>query len=192
MIINNNWIYIHLHKTGGTWLERGISQSPKHRPLVHLPTHAPLGVIPEQFEHLPAWCVVRNPWDWYVSCWRFSLDHIRANSSIFGVPSGQFTQSHHDAMRINRSLRARIEEGHSFDYEFRSLTEHPRMEVTAYRLEDGLESILKKYVPTANMHPRKVNTSHRDADYRTYYDDDLAELVAKKNARTIERFDYTF
>ena len=193
MIVNKDFVFIHIPKTGGTWLTRGISQSPQHRSQVQIAPHAPLGLIPENFEHLPAWACVRNPWDWYVSWYEFSRAHMRNRTSIFSVPPNMFTRHHHEDQLMMRNFEAYIKECTiSFSDLVRKMIEHPRMQVTVHPIEDGLDKILAEYVPSAKMSPKRVNASQRTRGYHGYYTDELREIVEEKDRDLIEQFDYTF
>ena len=191
MIINNDFIFVHIHKTGGTWIKQGISQSPPHRNKVRIAPHAPIGIVPQEYEHLPAWGIVRNPWDWYVSWFEFSRGHIQNRTSIFAVEPSQFTRSHHESMYLVRTFEAFIKEGPGFSREVQMMTEHPRMRVTLHRFEDGLDTVLTQYVPTAKMNPKPVNASKR-GPYHNYYTDELREIVAERDKNLIKEFNYSY
>lgn len=192
MIVNDDFIFIHIQKTGGTWLKRGISQSPKHRSKVRIAPHAPLGLLPPEYEHLPAWACVRNPFDWYVSWFEFTHQHIRNRTSIFSVDPSMFTQAHHDAMFLVRTFDAFIREVRPFSEQVRKMIEHPRMQVTLHPMEDGLDKILAEYVPGAQMSPKRINASQRTRGYHGYYTDELREIVEEKDRDLLQQFDYTF
>ncbi len=69
MIITDKFIFIHLHKSGGTFVNNFINKFfPEARPVVY---HLPGQYIPEDFKHLPSFGLVRNPWSYYVSWYTF-------------------------------------------------------------------------------------------------------------------------
>lgn len=76
MLITRHFIFLHLPKTGGTFLRKLCRNHlpdgwvvPKEVLLEHgvAGKHAEDSKIPEEYRGLPRYGVVRNPWDWYVS-----------------------------------------------------------------------------------------------------------------------------
>jgi hypothetical protein len=84
MIATDRFLFIHLHKTGGQFVNRLLT--------AYLPTarrlgyHLPRSQTPPTLLHLPALGFVRNPWDWYVSWYAFNAAHPTRNP-IFRVVS---------------------------------------------------------------------------------------------------------
>ncbi len=70
MISNEQFTFIHVHKTGGQSLNSVISQCMPGSETVGY--HYPHALIPAARQHLPIIGVVRNPWDWYVSWYAFN------------------------------------------------------------------------------------------------------------------------
>ena len=69
MIATERFIYLHLHKTGGTFLNECLM---KFFPGAHqLGYHLPRRMIPPKYRQLPILGFVRNPWDYYVSWYSF-------------------------------------------------------------------------------------------------------------------------
>lgn len=65
MIVTNHFIYIHVSRTGGAFLNKLIlEQVPGARMIQY---HGHLRDLPAEYSHLPVIGFVRNPWDWYVS-----------------------------------------------------------------------------------------------------------------------------
>lgn len=65
MIVTPRFVFIHLHKTGGQFVNRLLlSFIPG---ATRLGYHYPRAMLPTQFQALPAVGIVRNPWDWYAS-----------------------------------------------------------------------------------------------------------------------------
>lgn len=66
MLVTQSFVFLHIPKTGGSFVQTVIGE---HLPVVHRTeyTHEPYSNLPERWRGLPAFCVVRNPWDWYVS-----------------------------------------------------------------------------------------------------------------------------
>jgi len=73
MLIADDFVFLHIPKTGGTFVQRVISE---HLPDVDigLYTHTCYDDFPEDARHLPGFYVIRNPWDWYVSWVHYSTE----------------------------------------------------------------------------------------------------------------------
>ena len=65
MIVTDRFVYLHMHRTAGTFLRRFFSLFfPQSREIGY---HYPMRELPEQAAHLPVLIVVREPVDWYLS-----------------------------------------------------------------------------------------------------------------------------
>jgi hypothetical protein len=78
MIATGRFVFLHLHKSGGTfvnhWLLRFFSEARE------LGYHLPRSLIPEELSHLPVVGLVRNPWSYYVSWYAFQSRMARPNA----------------------------------------------------------------------------------------------------------------
>ena len=84
MIVTDHFVYLHVSRSGGTFLNKLIRQHvPGARMLQY---HGHLKDLPEEYAHLPVIGFVRNPWDWYVSM--FS-DYARKRQYIFEIISNR-------------------------------------------------------------------------------------------------------
>lgn len=84
MIITDRFVFVHLHKTGGQFLNEIIARSiPEHRIVGY---HLPRAEAPAEAAHLPVVGMVRNPWDWYVSWYAFNK-RPGINNPLFRVVS---------------------------------------------------------------------------------------------------------
>jgi quercetin dioxygenase-like cupin family protein len=88
MLITKDFIYIHLHKTGGQTLNKIITATQPGVEVVGY--HYPFSEIPPGHESLPIVGIVRNPWDWYVSWYAFNVslgEHKSALTTFFNIMS---------------------------------------------------------------------------------------------------------
>lgn len=86
MIVTDHFVYIHVSRTGGTFLNKLImNQIPGARMLQY---HGHLSDLPGAYAGLPVIGFVRNPWDWYVSM--FS-DYRRKRQFVFQILSDRGT-----------------------------------------------------------------------------------------------------
>jgi hypothetical protein len=65
MIVTNNFVFVHLPRSGGTFVSEVIR---KFFPSAHeIGYHLPRTLLPREYSHLPVLGAVRNPWEFYVS-----------------------------------------------------------------------------------------------------------------------------
>jgi hypothetical protein len=77
MIVTPRFVFLHLHKSGGTFVNECLLKFiPEAR---HVGYHLPRQMVPEQYAHLPALGYVRNPWSYYVSWYSFQLERPNPN-----------------------------------------------------------------------------------------------------------------
>jgi len=71
MLITEKFIFVHLPRTGGTFVGEVIRKFfPSVREIGH---HLPRELMPAEYSHLPAFGTVRNPWEFYVSVYHYVL-----------------------------------------------------------------------------------------------------------------------
>ena len=70
MLITKHFVFLHMPKTGGSFVRQVCRRELPSDWLLHNPEsgfHVGHDAIPEEHRRLPVLCFVRNPWDWYVS-----------------------------------------------------------------------------------------------------------------------------
>ncbi len=78
MIATRRFIYIHLHKSGGTFVNECLLRFfPDARQLGY---HLPRSLIPPELASLPVLGFVRNPWSYYVSWYSFQSQMAQPNA----------------------------------------------------------------------------------------------------------------
>ena len=84
MIVTDRFVFLHLHKSGGTFVNECLVRfvSSARRVGYHLPR----SLVPPQFAQLPALGLVRNPWSYYVSWYTFQAQKKQPNA-LFGILS---------------------------------------------------------------------------------------------------------
>ena len=112
MIITDHFVYLHVSRSGGTFLNKLIGQHvPGARMLQY---HGHLKDLPAEYVHLPVIGFVRNPWDWYVSMFG---DYARKRQYVFQILSkrgvldfeatvSRFLTLGDDSVQSKKSLRA--------------------------------------------------------------------------------------
>lgn len=77
MIVTDRFIFLHLHKSGGTFVNQLLMRFvPEAR---HIGYHLPRKLAPPFASHLPALGFVRNPWSYYVSWYSFQARRREPN-----------------------------------------------------------------------------------------------------------------
>ena len=84
MIATQRFLFLHLHKSGGTFVNRWLLRFfPQAKQVGY---HLPRRLAPAEFAQLPAVGLVRNPWSYYVSWFAFQSSMQRPNA-LFRVLS---------------------------------------------------------------------------------------------------------
>ena len=90
MIITDRFVFVHMHKTGGQFLNEIIARCiPDQRTIGY---HLPRSEVPQESLHLPVVGMVRNPWDWYVSWYAFNM-RPGINNPLFRIVSNNGKES---------------------------------------------------------------------------------------------------
>ena len=83
MIATPRFVFIHLHKSGGTFVNECLLRFvPAARRLGY---HLPRAAVPSEYAHLPVLGYVRNPWSYYVSWYAFQK-FVLAGSATTSYP----------------------------------------------------------------------------------------------------------
>lgn len=78
MIVCEQFVFIHLHKSGGTFVNQLLLQClPSARQIGY---HLPYREVPAEYRALPVLGTVRNPWEYYVSWFFFQAAQPRPNA----------------------------------------------------------------------------------------------------------------
>jgi hypothetical protein len=207
VLITPHFVFVHLPKTGGTFIERICRE---HLKIEHeTPNiHEPVGAIPPEYSELPVFTLIRNPWDWYVSWWH----HARQFEPFWGweeVRDLPFPDAVRLACGIGLTSSAHwATTMRKFDCDYYSMLwqrtfraqQRRGLEVEVGRQEnlrgDFLSFLDRHRVPgdalrRAVLHAEPVNPSQHDG-YRDYYDDALRNLVSEKARRIVRTYGYEF
>ena len=124
MIVTDRMVFLHLHKSGGTFVNALLLRCiPSARPVGY---HYPYRELPEQYRNLPVVGTVRNPWGYYVSWYHFQANQPRPNI-LFEICSDAgnlgFTETIANLVNLSndRKRLALLEEGLPADYAKRGL-----------------------------------------------------------------------
>jgi hypothetical protein len=213
--VKHRFLFVHIAKTGGTsvraalqaqrwrdpwywpmFLCSRLSHLSGHRIATKLPRHAKVvaakELLPKEFfDQLFKFAFVRNPWDLQVS----SFHHIRRERP-------QYLSGHEDFAAF---LRWKLDPERPYQYHIDTSIESQ----TDYLIdlsgrvvvdfigryerlgEDFAEACRRIGMPAPAL-PHQRQARDRQKDYRGYYTDETAELVARHFARDIEILGYGF
>ncbi|GAB6047276.1 sulfotransferase family 2 domain-containing protein [Methyloparacoccus murrellii] len=210
-----NFLFVHIAKTGGTsirdslwrykwsdpyrlpqFLCSRISALTGHRIGAKFPRHAKLiaakEMLPrEVFEKLFKFAFVRNPWDLQVS----SYHHIRRErpdviTHIDGFEA--FLRWKFDPERppqYHADMSVELQSDYLVDLHGNNLIDFTgRYEF----LHDDFAEACRRIGIACPALPHARKAKDRQHDYRAYYNDTMAELVARHYRPDIERFGYRF
>lgn len=208
-------LFVHIAKTGGTsirealarlhWtdpyavplhLVNALSRALKHRTGAKLPRHAKAiaayECIGEPFwSQLFKFTVVRNPWDRQVSSWHHLMRLPAAPTHRLSTFEDflRFTFDPERPYQYYFDVQSQVQAHYILDHEGRPLVDFVgRFE----RLhEDFREACRLGGIPRIEL-PHRRHSRERKKDYRIYYDDVTAELVAQRYAKDIHFFQYSF
>jgi hypothetical protein len=229
MIVCEQFVFVHLPKTGGTFVRDTLKEH-AHRAwkLQERPGHHPARAAPKG---RPILGVIRNPWDWYVSTYFFRRHHILNGTGAWAKPMEQWPPRVAPGMAAWARIMRELPDGRvGFLKALRILTGEDGSDpvivpghegegslsrrcqdflcdergsdlcyvIRTEELRAGVEEFLDMHsVPVRRSLRRalqsapKKNTAPR-GHYRSYYDDEARDLVARVDCAIIERYGYEF
>lgn len=134
------------------------------------------------YQRLFKFAFVRNPWDWLVSYYHYHLQCTTHHRHEYVRQLGSFAEFIRWRIRRGRPLQVDF----VVDRQGRTLVDYIGRFETLY---DDFQTICSHLDISCEL--PWLKRSQRN-DYRSYYDDDTAALVAEHCCRDIEAFDYTF
>jgi len=222
-MITDQFIHIHIPRTGGQ-LVRGICRQQKNKFKFfinnsHMTMTESLEELTKHGKNLkvPAFCVVRNPWDWYVSRYFFRQKEITRNkigpqakleecgNSVAGF------QKHMEMLRdykergipveriLNRGWAPRIWKGLTLtDYFNYMCIPEPKHIIKLENFPNDMINLMRTLAPSifdektlTRKLASKYNASQHDK-YQDYYSEELRDMVADWDKDFIKRFEYEF
>lgn len=83
MLVTEHFVFIHLPRTGGTFIADLIKKFfPSAREVGY---HLPRMMLPKEYSHLPVLGGVRNPWEFYISWYKHQISQVRYSPLFCGV-----------------------------------------------------------------------------------------------------------
>jgi hypothetical protein len=213
--VRRRFLFVHIAKTGGTSvraaLQRGrwadpwywpmslcsrFSHLSGHRIATKLPRHAKViaakELLPREFfDSLFKFAFVRNPWDLQVS----SFHHIRRERPHYLGGQDDFEGFLRWKLDPERPYQYHVDTSIELQSDY-LIDLHGQLVVDFIGRYESLEADFDTACarigikPPALPHARKA--TDRQKDYRSYYDHETADLVARHFARDIELLGYGF
>jgi hypothetical protein len=221
MLVTKHFIFAHVPKTGGSFIKKVCREHLPADWIItdELGVHAPLRTLPESYAGLPIFGLVRNPWDWYVSWYAFIIQRYdtlseQAKSALapyFGKGDVGFEEMVRAACTGIPVAGAqadgrlpKLRKGNADYYTwmhnrvFFRPPEGSTLEIGRFEnLRDSFSSFLVRHrIPVDDSFLNRVQdegaekVSKRD-HYAAYYDAELRDLVASRNA-LVDEFGYSF
>ena len=217
MLVTRYFTFVHVPKTGGSFVKRVLTNGLPPEWFLEVPgsdPHIGWDELPSQARGLPVLSFVRNPWDWYVSWYHYTVQRPPSLTrgplfhSVFDGGSfaevvrractGRFEHRDNRIVQIAQDLEVDF-------YTARLLTilggglDDERLTVGRFEyLIEDLQSFLREHlVPVpdsfdALVHAQAPVRASQRGGYRDYYDSELRELVQSRSRLIIERFGYAF
>lgn len=210
----HRFLFVHIPKTGGTslraalkpllysdpwywlmWTPQRLSHLSGHRTVTKFPRHAKVIAAlemlpPEIFADLFKFTVVRNPWDLQVSS--FHHLHKELPHAVEGLDD--FADFIRHKFNPERPANFHLDVSSTPQTEFLSDLRgklHVDFIARFESLHEDYATICERLPKPGKPLPHK-RKGNRKKDYRTYYTDETAAIVAQAYARDLEAFGYTF
>ncbi len=213
--LKHNFLFVHIAKTGGTsvrdalrplrfrepwypvqFLCSRLSSLSGHRLGVKFPRHARIVAAREMlpadvFAQLFKFAFVRNPWDLQVSSWH----HLRRERPQLVAHVDNFGDFLRWKLDPERPWQYHVDTSIEQQSEY-LIGLHGELLVDFVGRHERLAEDFAHVCRSIGIHrpelPHRRRAHDRDADWRRYYDDALAEAVARHFAADIEMFGYRF
>ncbi|MEZ5536104.1 MAG: sulfotransferase family 2 domain-containing protein [Thiolinea sp.] len=210
-----NFLFVHIAKTGGTSVRAALNKLRWHDPLYYLmwPCHRISGLTGHKLgtrfprhahiiaakEMLPAelydglfkFAFVRNPWDLQVS----SFHHIQRERPQHLNGMTDFNEFMRWKFNPERPYQYHIDTSLSLQSDYLvDLHGVKQVDFLGHyeSLNDDFHTVCRHIGAQAFDLPHKRKATDRQQDFRSYYADDVAELVAQHFQRDIDMLEYQF
>jgi hypothetical protein len=206
MILTNRFVFIHVPRTGGTFVRRlFLHSAPSSWGAQILEGHPTVRDIPPPFDQLPRIAVVRNPFDWYVS-WYHYMVQIGGNPVFEDASAGGklgFRQTILALLKLQPIHYFPSNSGNGpgdrlcFTWYFHFLLGRlDQVRILRFEtLRRDLESALSETVSlteefrAALRSDARANVSEH-GDFRDYYDRELRLEIENCDAELLDHFSY--
>jgi hypothetical protein len=206
MILSNRFVFIHMPKTGGSFVRELLTHhAPADWQIELHDNHPSIRDIPPTHKSLPIFGLVRNPFDWYVSWYHYLLKHrgdpffdqvsdqgkrdfVSTLSAAFEVDIGSFFNfpCHYTGSPFGCYMNYLF--GNDLDRLKLGKMEHLRDDLR--EILSGFNALTPTLDEQIDLFP-VVNASEHHPS-RSYYTARLRDLILERDASVLNHFDYHF
>lgn len=201
MLLSDHFVFVHLLKSGGTFVKRILfDNAPAQWHCVEVGGHPSVDEVPAEYRDKPFFGFIRNPWDWYVSCYHYfkTVDKAPLFDQISMDGTLSFAETFWRALDAEPFKSAGVG---PLTYFARHTYGADPAQCRLLRFESlrddllatlhGLPVEVPPSLERAILDHPPVNTTEH-GHYRDYYDTRLRDKVAELDADLIKRFGYAF
>jgi len=182
----DNFIFIHINKTGGSSIEKALKLPLEH--LTALEIIKKIGC--KQWQNRFTFTVIRNPWDKVVSHYHYRVQTNQTNLRVRTIEFKEWvrlTYGNKDSFYYDNPKMFMPQSDWITDHEGQVLVDF----ICHFEnLDDDFSYVCKK------LGKKAVSLAHikgsKRGNYRDYYDDETIEIIARWFSRDIEDFGYYF
>jgi hypothetical protein len=199
MILTNDFVFIHLPKTGGTFVRRTLERfAPSSWETQYFEGHPTVEDIPASHRGLPVIGMIRNPWSFYVSWYSFLCAKVK-DYEYFNTVSGGGKLSFQETIRNvmnSEPVKSSGWGGYTYlvDFTYREKlrsVHYVRFESLREEFVKALDdvTVLPDDLRKALLESPAINASSHNSP-ATYYDDELVALIRDRDRPAFEMFGY--
>lgn len=203
-------VFVHTPKCGGSFIAEGLGRRRERRcftrkhPLLkgHLMWTEYRDLFPKTGRDISdymTFSVVRNPWDWHVSIYHYVRQLTGRYREIYADEHAELNRmsfSEYTAM-VDDPERNKIG---WMDQATRNVAdwvidESGEIKVDFILRQEQMERDFERFIDTYALQlkiPTKRVNASKHKDYRSYYSDKDAEIIARRHTRDVALFGYTF
>jgi hypothetical protein len=202
VLATSDFVFVHVPKTAGRFIRAMLHEH--FDVLYEDELHPGYHDVPARFAELPAVCVIRNPWDWYVSLYHYvhkiaAREPRRVRGHLWSRVMGEGRHSFTQSVRIACGLREFdgpappwLKEMQRLDADYYTAVHHLHtggsslLDVMRFEsLDTDLPAFLELHgIPVPNGLAERLRTAEpvnatRRGHYRRYYDTHTRDIVAR-------------
>ncbi|MCK5523226.1 MAG: hypothetical protein KAI83_08850 [Thiomargarita sp.] len=199
MILTQHFVFIHLPKTGGSFVRRICHEyAPLEWQVQIIDEHLTRYDIPTAYQSLPILGFIRNPYSWYISAYYYLKK--KGDNEIFNQISNQGTKDFKSTVLTLMDLEVENVEFGGYSWHIKKIFGQNLDALKIGKFEELRHELLRLMSSAVTLPPSlvkaiqtypSVNVSSHE-HYRTYYDQELREIIAEKDKWIFERFDYAY
>lgn len=203
-MITNQFIFIHIPKTGGTFIRNFIKN--KNFNIINNEIHLTIKQSENYISNVPSFCFVRNPWDFYVSRFFYRQKILTKNNGINGFIPLELTGGNKQGFKKHIIMLDELFENNletkskcralkiiNIEKIYEIFTENRTTYIGYFEnFKNDLFNIFSKILNTPIKIPNNKENESKHEIYSKYYDDELIKIIEKWDKNYIKKFNYKF